>query len=208
MNYYKKFLGDFQKKTRHLSLLENGAYNVLLDAFYSTEKPLPAHRPTLYRMVGAIMPDEQEAVRKILSEYWDMEKDGYVNARAVEELEKFRERSETNRRVALEREEAKRTNRATDCDTNRAENVARSHSHSHKPDTNSHHHPLITGGGGGEFSILEWGDIVDQWEPEKTRDPERLALVPEFRKWAKTSMRARTGKALNNAWGRFIANHT
>ena len=203
MNFYKRFLGDFTKKTRHLTLLHQGAYNVLLDAFYSTEKPLPHDHQKLYRMVGAFTQDEQDAVTEILNEFWTLDETGYVNERAMEEIVKFRERSEKNRQIALDREEAKRTNRATE----RSTKTALYHSHSQNVLTN-HPSKFPARDGGGGISNREWSEMVDQWKPGDVRDPQRIALIPEFKEWAKTKMKARTEKALQNAWWRFIRNHT
>ena len=36
MIFYKRYLGDYQRDTGHLSMLEHGAYTLLLDAFYAT----------------------------------------------------------------------------------------------------------------------------------------------------------------------------
>ena len=37
MNYYKFNVGDYSAATRHLSMLEHGAYRLLLDVYYTTE---------------------------------------------------------------------------------------------------------------------------------------------------------------------------
>jgi uncharacterized protein YdaU (DUF1376 family) len=42
VNFYKRFIGDIQAKTGALSLAEFGAYDRLLDHYYSTEKAVPA----------------------------------------------------------------------------------------------------------------------------------------------------------------------
>jgi len=41
VNYYKRHLGDYAKDTRHLSMMEHGAYGILLDHYYATEKAIP-----------------------------------------------------------------------------------------------------------------------------------------------------------------------
>ena len=41
MNFYKRFIGDYRKKTARLTPLEHGVYNLLLDEFYATEERLP-----------------------------------------------------------------------------------------------------------------------------------------------------------------------
>jgi uncharacterized protein YdaU (DUF1376 family) len=44
MNFYKHFLGDYARDTKGLSLLEHGAYRVLLDHNYATEHADPERR--------------------------------------------------------------------------------------------------------------------------------------------------------------------
>ena len=42
MIWYKRFIADYKRDTGHLSMLEHGAYQALLDTYYLTEKPLPS----------------------------------------------------------------------------------------------------------------------------------------------------------------------
>lgn len=70
MNFYKHFLGDYQRDTGHLSMLEHGAYRLLLDTFYATGRPLPAEKKALYRLVRAEGPQETKAVDRILLQFW------------------------------------------------------------------------------------------------------------------------------------------
>ncbi len=44
MNYYPFHIGDYAKKTRHLSWDEDMAYRRLIDAYYLHEGPLPADK--------------------------------------------------------------------------------------------------------------------------------------------------------------------
>ena len=118
MIFYKFFVGDYQRDTRHLSLLEHGAYRCLLDAVYASEKPLPPEPDRIYRLVGAVTAEEQGAVNFVLAQFWQEEPDGWGNKRAAAEIAQRQAQAETNRRIARERE----TNRATDGDTNRATN--------------------------------------------------------------------------------------
>ena len=61
MNYYNRHLGDYAKDTRHLTMLEHGAYCLLLDYYYATEKPIPDNR--CERIANAHSSDEIAAVR-------------------------------------------------------------------------------------------------------------------------------------------------
>lgn len=87
MNYYRRYVGDYGKKTRDLSIIEHGVYGLLLDAYYSTEKPLPAEFDRLYRICSAINAAEQEAVRLMADKFFPIGSDGLRhNDRADEEL--------------------------------------------------------------------------------------------------------------------------
>lgn len=89
MNYYRRFMGDYASKTADLSLAEHGAYNVLLDTCYSTERPLPGGHDALYRLCRAMSKDEQQAVRNVADRFFPLAGDGMRhNPRAEEEIAK------------------------------------------------------------------------------------------------------------------------
>ena len=93
MNFYKRFIGDYRSKTARLTPLEHGVYNILLDEHYATEGPLPREKTELFQIVGARTPADEAAVDKILTRYWIEAKSGWTNARAMEEMAAFREKS-------------------------------------------------------------------------------------------------------------------
>ena len=134
MNFYKRFIGDYQRDTGHLSVLEHGAYTLLLDAFYATERPLPENKNTLYRLVRANTKREREAVDFVLSEFWSLEGGKWLNRRALIEIEKAAAQAETNRTIATNREANRSTNRSTNRDTNRSTKGQPIHSHSQTPE--------------------------------------------------------------------------
>ncbi len=70
MNFYKHFLGDYARATGHLSLVEHGAFRLMLDHFYGAGRPLPANRKALYRLLRAETPDERRAVDAIAIQFW------------------------------------------------------------------------------------------------------------------------------------------
>lgn len=86
MNFYKHHIGDYAKKTGALSMMEHGAYLLMLHAYYATEKPLPFGRD-LYRICRAFEKKERASVDKILSMFWTRTDEGFVNRRALEEME-------------------------------------------------------------------------------------------------------------------------
>lgn len=99
MNFYKRYLGDYARDTGHLSPLEHGMYNLLLDHFYATEKPLPSDRVPLYRIARARTPSERTAVESIVDQFWKLDGSGLVNSRAQVEMKnaiELRTRSRVN----------------------------------------------------------------------------------------------------------------
>ncbi len=103
MNYYNRHLGDYAKDTGHLSLLEHGVYTRLLDWSYATERPLPADEESIYRLCGALKKPEQEAVRRVIGEFFQVTGGGRVNKRVMEELGQAKRKSENNRKGGLAR---------------------------------------------------------------------------------------------------------
>jgi uncharacterized protein YdaU (DUF1376 family) len=100
MNFYKHFMGDYARDTKGLSLIEHGAYRVLLDHVYATEQMLPDALPELYRIAGAMTPAERKAVEKVAAQFFPVNGDGRRhNKRAEEELGKHRLQVEHNRVV-------------------------------------------------------------------------------------------------------------
>ena len=104
MNFYKHFLGDYGRDTGHLTMLEHGAYRLMLDAFYATEMPLPEDDGRLFRLLRATTKDEREAVRFVADQFWRTTPEGLVNNRAMSEVNNAKERASTNRKIAQERE--------------------------------------------------------------------------------------------------------
>lgn len=99
MNYYKFNVGDYSAATRHLTMLEHGAYRLLLDVYYATEKPLPADLKAAARKAGARSKDEVAAVETVLGEFFHLTADGWVNNRCAVEIESYKTKAETNKVV-------------------------------------------------------------------------------------------------------------
>ncbi|MCH8180234.1 MAG: YdaU family protein [Proteobacteria bacterium] len=84
MNYYEHHLGDYAKDTAHLSMLEHGAYRLLLDRYYSTEEGIPAAQA--HRVARARSKEERDAVDTVLQEFFTLQDGVWVNGRAEEEI--------------------------------------------------------------------------------------------------------------------------
>ncbi len=87
MNFYKHYIGDFQRDTGHLSLTERGAYLCLMHHYYATEKPLPNDHTALCRVAGAITKPERDAVRVAMG-FFEPVESGLMHARIEAEIHK------------------------------------------------------------------------------------------------------------------------
>lgn len=102
MHYYKRNLGDYAKKAGRLSMLQHGAYTLLIDACYDREQ-----FPTLDDAIDwtwASSPEEIQAVEFVLRKFFILEDGVYVQKRIQEEIAEFKQKSETNSRIAKQRE--------------------------------------------------------------------------------------------------------
>ena len=128
MHYYKRNLGDYAKKTGRLTMLQHGAYTLLIDSCYDRET-----FPTLEQALDwtwASSEAEIEAVKFVLSRFFTIDKDGcYVQDRILCELLEYHAKADTNKRIAIERE-TKRKEKTT----HREQSVNES-SPNHKPIT-------------------------------------------------------------------------
>lgn len=86
MNYFKLYIGDYQRDTSHLSLAEHGAFHMMLQFFYATERPLPTGK-ALYRMLRANTKAEQKAIDYVSKTFWISVPEGLINERAIREIE-------------------------------------------------------------------------------------------------------------------------
>lgn len=103
MNYYRRYLGPYMKKTMHLSMVEHGAYGLMLDAYYSAETPLPADYDALNRICRAMTPAERDAVRAVANQYFPVGKDGLRhNLRADQEIGVAQSTIEKQRKSGVE----------------------------------------------------------------------------------------------------------
>lgn len=99
MNYFEFYSGDYQRDTADLSLAEHGAFLMLLATYYSTERPIPAGNPTLFRLVRAMDKIEQDAVISVADRFFPISPDDNMrhNARADREILKARARIDVSR---------------------------------------------------------------------------------------------------------------
>lgn len=94
MHYYPHHIGDYQRDTGHLSILEHGAYRLLMDAYYVTERPLPSNFDALFRLVRAISKAERDAVKSVVGSFFQTDGDTIRHKRADEEIALYHAKSE------------------------------------------------------------------------------------------------------------------
>lgn len=122
MHYYKRNLGDYAKKAGRLSMLQHGAYTLLIDACYDRER-FPTESEAI-EWTWASSPEEEQAVKFVLSRFFELQGDEtYVQPRIFEEVQLYKVGEIQNRLIALAREARKqdRTEFANACDQLRGE---------------------------------------------------------------------------------------
>jgi len=97
MNYYRRWIADYQAKTQHLSMAEEGAYTRLLDFCYAHEKPLPTKKRELYLIAKAVSRSDRKALESVLEKFFVAQQDGYHNPRVDEEIEAAKKAIEKQR---------------------------------------------------------------------------------------------------------------
>ena len=107
MHYYKRNIGDYAKKAGRLSMLEHGAYTLLIDACYDRER-FPTEAEAI-DWAWARSDAEIEAVRFVLSRFFVLTDGLYVQDRINDEVVQYQRNAETNARIATEREEKRRS---------------------------------------------------------------------------------------------------
>ena len=88
MIYWERWIGDWKRKTAHLTAEAKGIYAELLDHQYATHKHLPLDLDACRRIANARTPSEAKAVDAILDEFFDKTEFGYMNPRALQEIAK------------------------------------------------------------------------------------------------------------------------
>src|SRR6188508_1828681 len=110
MHYYKRHIGDYAKKAGKLTMLQHGAYTMLLDAYYDGEKP-PTKQQAM-EWCWAFSPEEVAAVEFVLARFFKVDGDLYRQTHCEEEIAHYHNNAATNKQIALDREEKKRQARA------------------------------------------------------------------------------------------------
>lgn len=95
MHYYEFNIGDYRRRTTHLTPIEHYIYRTLLDWYFLDEKPLKADMDYLLRILGLPKRNSLQ-LQNVLQDFF-VEIDGvYHNKRADEMLAKYKAKHETN----------------------------------------------------------------------------------------------------------------
>ena len=133
MHYYKKNIGDYAKKAGRLSMLEHGAYTLLLDSCYDREQ-FPTEQEAI-DWCWARTEAEIAAVRFVLSKFFTLEDGRYVQKRVNEELALYHAKAAKNAEIAKDREQKRKDKARNVNETCTTDHEAPPN---HKPITNNH----------------------------------------------------------------------
>ena len=95
MNYYKRHLGDYAKDTAHLSAAEVGTYDLLLDRYYGTERPI--RDDDANKIARAKTAKDRAIVRSILGEFFKRRGECWHHNYADGVIEAAHKKAGTNR---------------------------------------------------------------------------------------------------------------
>jgi len=178
MNFFKLYIGDYQRDTAHLSIAEHGAYMLMLQHYYATEKPLPEGK-SLHRMLRAQDKSERDAIDAVADQFWTRSSEGLINGRADAEIVKANAQAETNGRIAKEREAHRKAQRDKhEQSTNRATNDQPNQT----PDTNTNTPPPPDGGS----DPAGFAEFWDSWP----QSPRKVARKQCCAKWKRHGLKS------------------
>ncbi len=103
MHFYKFSIGDYRRRTGHLTPLEHGIYRMLLDTYYLEEKPLNPVEAILMRTHCVRSADEVQAFSNVLQDFFVATPEGFRNRQCDEVIAAFYEKSEKARASARAR---------------------------------------------------------------------------------------------------------
>lgn len=127
--WYAHIIEKYERSTAHLTIVQHGAYRLMLDHYYKKAAPLPAELQHLFRICRAFAEPEQQAVSSVLAEFFVLRDGGWHNDTADEELFKMAEISQKRRNAGKSggnKTASKRQASATTLNTNLSNSSLRS----------------------------------------------------------------------------------
>ncbi len=107
MHYYQFNIADYQSHTRHLTPIEDICYRRMLDWIYLHEKPLPKDPKEIARIL--ILNECLTDVEQVLNEFFTSVEHGWINVRAMSEIELFNEKLEKASKAGKASAEARKS---------------------------------------------------------------------------------------------------
>jgi len=98
VNYYKFHIGDYQSHTAHLDPLEDIAYRRMMDWCYLHERDLPLDIEKIAKAIR--MRSHCDCIEYVLSEFFQLSENGYINKRITSEVEQYQSKSQKARESA------------------------------------------------------------------------------------------------------------
>lgn len=98
--YMPLYVADYLADTAHLSALENGAYLMLIMNYWQRGNPLPSGDAQLAR-IARLTPEEWQAVRPALAEFFTEENGQWQHSRIDAELAKVKARPDQKTWIEL-----------------------------------------------------------------------------------------------------------
>lgn len=141
MNHYPRHIGDWMRDTAHLSEVEECIYSRMIDQYYSREKPLPAEKTGVCRLVRATTREARKAVDVVLAEFFALEPDGWHQKRCDAELAKFGEKSAKAAKSAAARWGQPQGDGNANAHANASANAMQTHMRTHSEGNATHQPP-------------------------------------------------------------------
>lgn len=214
--WFPFYVGDYIRKTAHLSLLEHGAYHLLIDHYMGTAYPLPNDPAKLYRICRARSPSERKAVMLVASEFFTQNGTLLRNKKCDSELDKQLKFSESQRSNVMKRYNHGTTERlpahattTTTTPISKKESIVLG-SESQNSDSSPQTKKKLPSGRGTRLNS-EW-KLPDEWgEWAETLGMKRIEIITEqdkFRDYWIAATGAKSSKADWQAtWRNWIRNH-
>lgn len=102
VNFYRRYIGDYLRDTRDLTYAEHGAYSLLMDHIYATEKPVKDFAEAVL-FCHPRTEEERFALERVFTRFLRKTKHGnFVNRRASKEIKLARLRGKAAKKNGLQ----------------------------------------------------------------------------------------------------------
>lgn len=210
-NWYPFYVGDYMRDTAQLSMIEHGAYRMLLDHYYSTGNPLPANEKQLHRICRAFDKQEQDAIAFVLHLFFEHDKknDCYKSKRVDKELKKKNDISEKRSQAAKNKGKISKKNNSANAKQLQSKSKAIAHtstSTSTSTPTITNNTPLPPKGGLIEIPNFINSDVWDSWVKHRSEIKKKLTRTQSEKQIEKLNKWHDAGHDVNEIITQSVAN--